>query len=102
MAVVNVPPDGLIYTLGRINGNVHVYNTNNPPAAHTIYSITIVSVNAWLDVSIDPGHTNTYPAGGNAVYIQNMGLSRLQVLYLDGDIVLTPKQAGWKTVDQTP
>ena len=103
MAVVNIPPDNTIYGLGQINGTMHVYNTNNPPGGNTTYDLTIVNVNHWANVVIQPGHTDPYPAGGNAVYIQNHGPSRLQVLYDDGDGEgSTPEEAGWETADEMP
>jgi len=100
MAVVNIPPDRRIYDLGLINGSVHVYNTGNPPGGATVYSITILNVGAWTDVPIQIGHTHTYPAGGNRVYVQNMGPSKLQVLYVTNE--MTVAEAGGHEVKAFP
>ena len=97
--VVNVQPDGRIYNLGRIQHTVHVYDTNIPAGGNTGYQITIVDV-THQNRTIQPGHTHSYSPGGNAVYIQNNGPSRLQVLYADG--VMTPEDAGWKEVEELP
>lgn len=102
MAVVNVPPDGRIYSLGRIVSEMHVYNTNNPPADGTRYYLTIVNVGEYPNVLIQPGHTQTYHPHGNAVYIQNNGPSRLQVLYVDQGQERTPEEAGWTVVSEKP
>ncbi|HEX5705831.1 MAG TPA: hypothetical protein VFX96_00935 [Pyrinomonadaceae bacterium] len=102
MAVVNIPPDNQIYNLGIINGTMHVYNTNNPPAAATQYNLTIIHVGNWMNVGILPGHTDSYPAGGNAVYIQNIGPSRLQVLHNDPQEERTPDDRGCGVVSEMP
>ena len=102
MSVVNVPPDQQIYNLGIINGTMHVYNTNQPAGAATQYDLTIIHVGYWGNVGILPGHTDSYPAGGNAVYIQNQGPSRLQVLYLPEEEALSPKDVGWTVVNKLP
>ena len=103
MTVVNVPPDGRIYGLGQIDGSIHVYDTNQPAAPSTTYDLTIIGVNVWNGVQIAPGHTDTYPGDGTAVYVCNHGPSRLQVLYVPapGD-ELTPDDAGWTVVDRVP
>jgi hypothetical protein len=102
MAVVNIPPDGQIYQLGQIASALHVYNTNNPAGAHTLYNITIINVGNWLNVQILPGHTDTYHPAGNNVFLQNNGPSRLQALFLDQEKELTPEAAGWTVVEQMP
>lgn len=100
MAVVNIPPDNRIYNLGRIQSQLHVYNTNNPAAPNTLYNLTIPNVSNWMNRNILPGHTDTYAPAGNAVYIQNQGPSRLQVLYVD--TALTPEEAGLEVVGAMP
>lgn len=79
-AVQNIPPDGRIYNLGRIPGQLHVYNTGRPGGGNTNYHLTIVHV-GYFPRQLPPGHTHSYNAAGNAVYIQNNGPSTLQVLY---------------------
>ena len=101
MAVVNIPPDNQIYGLGQVNGTLHIYNTGNPAGGNTTYDLTIITVNHWANVVIAQGHTDSYGAGGNAVYIQNHGPNRLQVLYLEGEPE-TPEEAGWKVVSEVP
>jgi hypothetical protein len=59
-------------------------------------------VQHWANVGILPGHTDSYPAGGNAVYIQNHGASRLQVLYIEQQNELTPEDAGWSVETEIP
>ncbi len=102
MPVVNIPPNNVIYALGVINGTMHVYNTNQPPAAITQYDLTIINVNHWGNVGILPGDTQSYPAGGNAVYIQNHGPSRLQALYVDPNGEQSPDEAGWSVEKRMP
>lgn len=82
MAVVNIPPDGQIRALGQIPGTMHVYNTGNPAGGNSTYSVTILTVNVWLNVVIAQGGTDSYPANNNVTYIQNNGPNRLQVLYV--------------------
>jgi hypothetical protein len=78
--VHNIPPDERIYSLGRLAGSIHIYNTGRPVGGDTTYDVTIVNVNHYLR-QLAPGHTDTYNAGtGNAMYIQNHGPSALQVL----------------------
>ncbi|HYX51951.1 MAG TPA: hypothetical protein VE783_00765 [Candidatus Limnocylindrales bacterium] len=95
--VVNIPPDGRIYNLGLVPGNLHVYDTNMPPAAQTQYELTIVNVNYWNAV-IQPGHTDTYPANNNASYIRNIGPSRLQVLYFPLEMNQEAGEGGMKAL----
>ena len=83
-AVIDIPPDNRIYSLGKIQGTFHVYNTGNPPGGNTAYELTIVNQNAYQGV-LQPGHTDTFNGGGNAVYIQNHGPSKLQVLTLQAE-----------------
>jgi len=81
-AVVNIQPNGTIYGLGAINSTMHIYNTGNPAGGNSTYNLTIINVNNWQGVVIPQGHTDTYQPQGNAVYIQNNGPNRLQVLYV--------------------
>jgi hypothetical protein len=81
-AVVNIPPNGAIHSLGVINSTMHIYNTGNPAGGNSTYNLTIVNVNNWMGVVIQQGHTDTYNPAGNAVYIQNNGPNGLQVLYV--------------------
>ncbi|WP_437862952.1 hypothetical protein [Sorangium sp. So ce363] len=100
MAVVNIPPNQVIYKLGPIPGTMHVYNTGNPGGGATTYNITILNVGAWTDVVIQTGHTDTYQPNGNVVFVQNLGPSRLQVLYVESE--LTVEQAGGRSVKEFP
>jgi hypothetical protein len=100
MAVVNVPPDNRIYRIGAVPGTMHVYNVGQPAPPNTTYDVTILNVNVWLNQSLPAGHTHSYPANGNMVFIQNHGPSRLQVLYVDR--VQSTAEAGWSAVDQIP
>lgn len=103
MSVVNVPPDGHIYSLGRINGAINIYNTNQPAAPVTVYDITILGVGVLTGVNLLPGHTDAYQGAGTAVYVCNHGPSRIQVLYLPVETeALTPEAAGWSVVDRVP
>ncbi len=99
MAVVNVPANAQIYSLGRITGALHIYNIGNPPGT-THYNITIVTIGNWNHVPVAPGHSNTYHPAGNAVYLQNMGPSVLQVLYVDQAVA--PEEAGLDVVGEMP
>ncbi|GAA4375218.1 hypothetical protein [Nocardioides caricicola] len=101
MAVVNIPPDNRIYGLGQVPGTMYVYNMNNPPGA-TTYNLTIVHVNAWVGVVINPGHSDDYPAGGNPTFIQNQGPSVLQVLYIGADEGVDPEAAGATVEESMP
>jgi len=100
MTVVNIPPDGRIYGLGKVPGTLHVYNRG--PNAST-YNLTIVGVNNWQNVNIAAGHTNSYAANGNTTYIQNQnGGSILQCLWVAPADELTPQQAGLEKVENMP
>ncbi|XXT21331.1 hypothetical protein WME94_07190 [Sorangium sp. So ce429] len=90
--VVDIPPSGQIYGLGRVSSALHIYDTNNPPGAVTRYEITILNVISQSR-QIAPGHTDTFQPAGNVVYVQNNGPSKLQALYV-GDAV-SPEDAGW-------
>ena len=81
-AVVNIPPNGAIYSLGAINSTLHIYNTGQPGGGNTTYNLTIIAVNVWMGVVTAPGNTQSYNPAGNAVYIQNNGPSQLQALYV--------------------
>ena len=98
--VVDIPPDGRIYRIGRINGSLHIYDTNHPGAAQTQYVITISNVVGGQHVMIQPGHTDTYAPNNNMVFIQNNGPSKLQALYLEAS--LTPEFAGWTVEEAHP
>ncbi|PCI75019.1 MAG: hypothetical protein COB20_13895 [SAR86 cluster bacterium] len=97
--VVNISPDGRAYSLGKINSTMHVYNTNNPPGRVTNYDITITSM-FYRSVDVLPGHSDQYAPNDNAVYIQNNGPSKLQVLYVEE--LISPEDAGWKEVKKMP
>lgn len=100
MAVVNIPPDGRIYSLGRVPGTLHVYN-RGPNAS--MYNLTIVGVNNWQNINISVGHTNSYLANGNATYIQNLNASgTLQCLWFELAEELTPEQADLETIKTMP
>ncbi|NTF45703.1 hypothetical protein [Rhizobium rhizogenes] len=100
MAVVNIPPDGQIYALGRVPGTLHVYNRG--PNAST-YNLTIINVNNWQNVHLQTGHTNSYAANGNATYIQNLnGSGTLQCLWVALADELTPQQAGLEQAKSMP
>ncbi|MGK3967057.1 hypothetical protein WMF38_23150 [Sorangium sp. So ce118] len=100
MPVVNVAPNSVIYKLGPIPGTMHIYNTGNPGGGATTYNLTILNVGVWTDVVIQTGHTDTYQPNGNVVFIQNLGPSRLQVLYVESE--LTVEQAGGRAVSELP
>jgi len=81
MPVINVPPDGQIYGLGQIGGQLHIYNTGNPPGGNTTYNLTILNVGAFMGQLLAPGFMQTFLPAGNITYIQNMGPSKLQALF---------------------
>jgi hypothetical protein len=100
MAVVNIPPDGKIYSLGKVPGTMHVYNRG---ANASTYNLTIIHVNNWQNVNIAVGHTDSYPANGNATYIQNqIGGGTLQCLWVGAADGLTPEQAGLEKAEHMP
>lgn len=100
MTVVNIPPDGQIYGLGQVPGTLHIYN-RGPNAA--TYNLTIVGVNYWPNVNTPVGYTDSYPANGNATYVQNMnGGGTLQCLWVAPGDELTPQKAGLETAESMP
>ncbi|NJK43517.1 MAG: hypothetical protein HC933_03935 [Pleurocapsa sp. SU_196_0] len=60
--VATIPPNNQIYSLGRVSNGVHVYGLNGA----TTYSLTLIGVNAWVNVPINQGGTNGpyQPAAG--------------------------------------
>lgn len=78
MPVVNIPNDGQIRSLGRINSTLHIYN---PGPNGTTFDLTIINVGTWQNVPLAPGNTYSKQPAGNAVYIRNFGNNRLQALY---------------------
>lgn len=103
MAVVNIPPDGNIYSIGPIDSLMHIYNTDHPHGVVTNYYLTILNVGYYPNVAILPGHTDTYQPAGNKVFIQNNGPSRLQMAFLaENEKEITPDEAGWTVVKDFP
>lgn len=101
--VVDIDPDGRICSVGQVNGTLHVYNTGRHASApSSVYNLTIVGANAWMNVNIAAGATDSYAANGGAVYIQNIGPSALQLLYLKPGERGSPQDAGWTEVDAFP
>lgn len=103
MTVINIPPDGNIYhSPAPVPGTVHVYNVGTPAGPTTTYHLTIPHVVNVMHAHIAPGHTQSYQANGNVVYIQNLGPSKLQLLYTAGTGGQTPSEAGWTQADELP
>ena len=73
MPLVNIPPDNHIYGLGKITGQLRLYNSNDPAAVPTQYDVMVVGVNNWSNVEILPGATHIYPPAGNSVWVCNHG-----------------------------
>jgi hypothetical protein len=77
--VATIPPNNRIYALGQVTRAVHVYGQNG----NSTYSLTLIGVNAWVNVPINQGQTQSYQpnAAGSALYVQNSGPGTIQVLY---------------------
>lgn len=97
--VVNIPAFSPIYQLGAVPSPMHIYNQGG---AQTHYDLTIINVGVWLNVAIQPGHTDTYRPDNNPVFIRNNGPSKLQVLYYPPEEAVAPSEAGWDEVAEFP
>src|SRR5262249_24478470 len=79
--VFDIPPNNLIYGLGPINSRLHIYDTGHPGVGPTQYSVTILNVGVWINQVLTAGNMHAYIPGGNAVFVQNHGPSKLQALW---------------------